>query len=157
MDIQDQSLSYANNAIGGLLKKMIKGFDHYNISADQLVVISTIYKVVTDFKKYVVNGSIRVDIKQIESEGNFKFQEILIGADGLRLTNGGYVTGENGGDSYSDVVFPIEDEDEAMETVQIVDTFISEFLDKLESQNKEIDTEDSGDGIIKNEDLEEEA
>ncbi len=147
-NIFNQSMAYANSAISDLLKKIIKRFDWYSINSDQLVAICNMFKVTSDYKKYIVNGYIRLDIKEIESPGNYKFQEILVDVDGLSLTKGGYVTENNdGGDSYSDLVFPIDDEDEANDTIFVIDDFVCAFLEKLDSENKDFDAFDSGDGI----------
>lgn len=146
-NIFSQSISYANRAVSELLKELIKNFDSHNINSDQLLAICSMYKVTNDYKKYAVNGYLRLDIKEIETSTNFTFQEIIIDADGLRLTNGGYMTG----DTYSEEVFPIDDEDEAENTISIIDDFISDFYNKLNSENKELDAFDSDDGI---EDLE---
>jgi hypothetical protein len=106
------------------------------------------YKVTSDFKKFSVNGHLSLSIKCTEGPGNFRFQEIIIDPDGLRLTNGGYVTDEdNGGDSYSNEVFPIYDEDEVNDTIIVIDNFVEYFTDNLVSENMELEAEDSGDGI----------
>lgn len=143
-----QSEAYANSAIAELIKGIIKKFDHYGVSAEQLVVLCSIYKVLVDTKKYRVNGYLQITLKAFADTNNFTFQEITIDADGLRLTKGGYTHDDDiGGDTYSDEIFPLEDELDAISTVEVIDTFISNFEDKLTSGRREFDAFDSGDGI----------
>lgn len=64
----------------------------------------------------------------------------------MRLTSGGFITSGNfGGDSYSEVVFPSEEGETA--NAQIINKFIDDFKDKLKNPGKVIESYDSGDGI----------
>ena len=144
----NQAQYYAITAISDFLKELIKNFDEYNIEAEHLPVISNLYKVITNIKRYRVNGYLCFTVKDVESEGNFKYQEIQLDYDGLTLTRGGYVTeDDNGGDSYNTIIYPPDDEYEAMEIVTEIDNFISDFRDRLNNVEIEIEAIDSGDGI----------
>lgn len=143
-----RSEAYANSAIAELLKEIIKKFDHYGISAEYLVVLSSMYKVLVDFKKYRVNGYLQITLKSSEDADNFTFQEITVDTDGLRLSTGGYTHDDQaGGDSYSEMVFPMEDEYDFRSTMGSIDSFVSEFEDNLIGEGNKFEAFDSGDGI----------
>jgi hypothetical protein len=143
-----QASCYTMDAIGELLVELIQNFSIYRLNYKDLPIVATILKVVKEIENYNVPGYLYVLAKQYTSLGNFRFNEIHLDQDGLKLTSGGYVTeGNCGGDSYSTVIFPVEDEDAAVNIVQEIETFVIDFKEMLSDTETEIEVVDSGDGI----------
>lgn len=127
------------------LKEAIKNFEKYNIEPEQLASISRFYVVTSVEDKYELNGYINFTVTSEKTEDGFTFKELLFDADGLRLVTGGCVNGEYGGDTYSSLVFPSDTEEEAWNTVNRLENFFSDFIEKMEYG--EIDISDSLDEI----------
>jgi len=147
-ELYSQAVTYGYNQTASVLKKVIQNFDHFQITTQELPVLANMLKVATNPEGYEVNGYLQLVIKVFESGEDFRFQEITIDEFGLRLISGRIeVSPDFGPDTYSNSVFPPEDEYDAMETVVKVDEFFTEFISMLETTNREFEAADSGDGI----------
>lgn len=143
--------SYTRNEIRTLLKSVISDFKSVGFTGSDLVVLSKLYMLLESPGKYRIRGYLSVIFKNIDSNGDGYYNEILYDTDGLSLTSGGFATGEYGGDSYSQVVFPFDDEDEAINAVQLIDIFVNSIGHQIsDPHNLELEATDSGDEIQEN-------
>ena len=146
-DIFSIARGYTYDAIGDFVIEIIKNFNSYRISEKSLVVLAKIYMLIKKPKKYSVNGYLYILVKELYSEGSHQFQEIKIDGDGLELSRGGYVNGEYGGDSFSEIIYPVYDEDEAINIMTPVESFIDDLKSRLADPEVEVEIYNSGDEI----------
>lgn len=142
-----QASHYTHNAARHLLEKLIESSFRYGFSKEDIDILETILRVVSEPKKYRVNGYLYILVKKVHDEENHSYHELQIDDDGLKLSTGGYLTEDFGGDSYSDVIYPVDDEDDALNIVESVDNFVNEFLEQIDEDQIEVEVFDSGDGI----------
>lgn len=83
----------------------------HNISTAEADILNEMYDVLADYRSTEVNGSYNFSL-QDNRTANMTYQEISITSDGLRLMQGGSADGQYGSDSYSDIIFTDEDENE---------------------------------------------
>ncbi|HWJ30390.1 MAG TPA: hypothetical protein VNS32_27905 [Flavisolibacter sp.] len=141
-DILKQAEDYTYSSIVSVLDGFIKDFYAQRLTPDQLYILSKLAMIVRDPNKYDVDGYIHFTVKENRGNESFIYQEIQFDGDGLRLTNGGYEMDENGGDSFSDEIFPVYDEEEALGIISVIDSFIEEFDEKVRGDDRIIEAED---------------
>lgn len=147
-DVFEAAESYTNKEILTLLQTVIADFQQIGLNGSDLVVISKLLMLLENPSHYRYHGYLCVTFTTIDLNKDEYFYEISYSRDALSLISGGYVKGEYGGDSFSKVVYPFEDEDEAMDAVQLIDVFVSSIQEKLSIPDKlEVETTDSGDEI----------
>ena len=140
----------AATQICSFLKSVINESDKYRISGADILVLSKMCMVLTDLNRYTVNGYLYFTVKDY-GKSSMAYHEIHIDSDGLRLTYGvSYVDKYSGYEQESRVVFPFENEYEAVE----VDDKIGEFVDSVSylllSEERDVEAFDSGDPIEDN-------
>lgn len=143
--------SYAETQICLCLKRIIKTFDEYTITGADLLVLSKMYMVLTDLSNYTIDGFLYFTVK---SHGNsiMDFHEIHIDEDGLRLTSGtSYLDKDQCPEVESRIVFPYEDEYEALNAFDEIASFVNVVMSCLADPTSEIDAEDGTDDIEENE------
>lgn len=146
-DIFDQAESYTYMAVNNFIKDIIKEFEKYKITPQQLPIVSKLFKLTSVIGKYEIDGYVRFSSNTERSQSGMQFKEIIFDADGLRLREGGFDNNELGGDSYSATIFPVDNEERALNIVNPVENFFTDFLENLESG--EIDIDEIDDGIRK--------
>lgn len=144
--------SYAYIQISKLLSAVIRKFDKFDIQERDLVTLAKMRMILEDLKAYTVHGYLVFSIKQYDmlndiDNSNLSYCEIHIDEDGLQLSKGGVIHGDFGPDSYSDYVFPFEDEFVDSNSIDVIDGFTEIFVEMLASKYSLLEIFDSGDEL----------
>ncbi|GAB4093063.1 hypothetical protein [Flaviaesturariibacter terrae] len=144
-EIFNQAKEYVHGRVSALLTQLVTGFQDYRLTGRELATAATLYQLVSEPDRYEVEtGSVAFLVKEELGGGNHRFAEIRFDADGLALQTGGYEMGEFGGDSFSEEIYPVYDEMEALGIMDIYSNFENEFWEMLDAENREIMLDEPG-------------
>lgn len=144
--------AYTYAQISKLLSAVIRKFDNFNIQPRDLVTLAKILMILEGLNAYTVHGYLFFSVKQYDmlndiDSGNLSYCEIHIDEDGLQLSKGGVIHGDFGPDSYSDYVFPFEDEFVDSNSIDIIDGLTESFVEMLTNKSSVVEVFDSGDEL----------